>query len=152
MILRAISILVVLAAAWPASAQNRFQDWTAAIVAADWRTSRGDPIQAFDNARRDLTAGFLKAGFARENLVDYSLRPDLAEPVTADQVLEGVGAAMAAGRTGCFLYFTSHGSPRGIVFGPGRLVVDIDVGAEAERVYVCADGLPKRADAGEVDH
>ena len=122
MILRAISILVVLAAAWPASAQNRFQDWTAAIVAADWRTSRGDPIQAFDNARRDLTAGFLKAGFARENLVDYSLRPDLAEPVTADQVLEGVGAAMVAGRTGCFLYFTSHGSPRGIVFGPGRLM------------------------------
>lgn len=123
MVFRVWVLSIVLAlTATSASAQSRFANWGAAVVAADWRTSAGDPIQAFDNARRDLTDAFLKAGFSRDHLVDYSLRPDLAEPVTADQVLEGVGGAMAAGRTGCFLYFTSHGSPQGIVFGPSGMV------------------------------
>lgn len=121
-------IVLLLAVGLPSQAAaadqplSRFTTWGAAVIAADWRTSAGDPIQAFDNARRDLTAGFLKAGFARDNLVDYSLRPDLPRPVTADQALEGVGGVMGVGRTGCFLYFTSHGSPQGIVFGPDGLL------------------------------
>ncbi|WP_269513769.1 hypothetical protein [Brevundimonas subvibrioides] len=60
----------------PALAQSRFDGWASAVIAGDWRTSAGQPIQAFDNARRDLTAGFLAAGFSRGDMVDYSLRPD----------------------------------------------------------------------------
>lgn len=96
--------------------------WAASIVAADWTTSRGTPIQAFDNARRDLVAGFQDVGFARADMVDFSLRPDVPNPTTADQALSAIGRNAQRATRGCFLYFTSHGSPRGIVFGPNRLM------------------------------
>lgn len=98
------------------------EGWAASIVAADWTTSRGTPIQAFDNARRDLVAGFQDVGFARADMVDFSLRPDVPNPTTADQALSAIGRNAEQATRGCFLYFTSHGSPRGIVFGPNRLM------------------------------
>jgi hypothetical protein len=118
---RLIAVLVMLSVsfAWsPAKAQSRFDGWAAAIVAADWRTSDGRPIQAFDNARRDLTAGFLAAGFSRADMVDYTLRPDAKPATTAGQAILGMGDVAERATRGCLLYFTSHGSPEGIVFGP----------------------------------
>jgi len=102
--------------------EGAFDGWAASIVAADWTTSRGTPIEAFDNARRDLVAGFQDVGFARANMVDFSLRPDVPDPTSADQALEAIGQNAEQATRGCFLYFTSHGSPRGIVFGPNRLM------------------------------
>ncbi len=99
-----------------------FDGWAASIVAADWTTSRGTPIQAFDNARRDLVAGFQEVGFARADMVDFTLRPDVPNPTSADQALNAIGRNAEQATRGCFLYFTSHGSPRGIVFGPNRLL------------------------------
>ena len=89
------TILALLAG--PAAAQgsslSRFDGWGAAVIAADWRDSYGRPIDAFDNARRDLVRGFLDAGFSRADMVDYSLRPDAAEPVTAEGAARGMTAA-----------------------------------------------------------
>ena len=86
------------------------------------RTSQGDPIQAFDNARRDLTVGFLAAGFSRADMVDYTLRPDVA-PVTTDvAAVTGIAEATARATRGCLLYLTSHGGPQGLVFGPNRIL------------------------------
>lgn len=99
-----------------------FDGWAASVVAADWTTSQGAPIQAFDNARRDLVTGFLGVGFSRADMVDFSLRPDVPNPTRADQALDAIGANAQKATRGCFLYFTSHGSPRGIVFGPNRLL------------------------------
>ena len=114
------TVLALLAG--PAAAQSapvsRFEGWGAAIIAADWRDSHGAPIQAFDNARRDLVRGFLDAGFSRTDMVDYSLRPDAARPVTAEAAVQGVNDLFARATRGCFLYITSHGSPAGVVFGP----------------------------------
>lgn len=119
-------LIVVLAAlfgfATSASAQtdapaSRFGGWTSAIIAADWRDGRNHPIQAFDNARRDLVKGFLAAGFPRANMVDYSLRPDVAQPTTASAAVDGLNQAATRGTSGCLLYFTSHGAPTGLVFG-----------------------------------
>ncbi len=119
---RLIALLLALVAlAAPATArepESRFAGWASAIVAADWRTSAGAPIEAFDNSRRDLTAAFLRAGFAREDMVDFTLRPDVANPVSSDHVLNAISEVTAKATKGCFLYFTSHGSPQGIVFGP----------------------------------
>ena len=83
-----IIVLMLLGLAGPARAQtaapaSRFANWTTAIVAADWRDGAQRPIQAFDNARRDLVTGFLAAGFPRETMVDFSLRPDAPRPTTA---------------------------------------------------------------------
>lgn len=119
-------LIVVLAAlfgfATPVQAQtaapaSRFANWTSAIIAADWRDGANRPIQAFDNARRDLVKGFLAAGFPRANMVDYSLRPDVARPTSASDAVDGLNAAAARGTSGCLLYFTSHGAPTGLVFG-----------------------------------
>lgn len=96
---------------------SRFAGWTSAIIAADWRDGRNHPIQAFDNARRDLVKGFLAAGFPRANMVDYSLRPDAAQPTSPSDAVDGLNAAAARGTSGCLLYFTSHGAPTGLVFG-----------------------------------
>lgn len=104
---------------------SRFADWTAAVIAADWRDGSGRPIEAFDNARRDLTAAFVAAGFSRDNTVSYSLNPALPNPVTPPDALRGVEAAAKRATGGCLLYFTSHGSPEAMVFGDGRITPDV---------------------------
>lgn len=121
---RWFTILTILAALGgglgkPATAQtpDRFEGWTSAVIAADWRDGRGRPIEAFDNARRDLVDSFLAAGLPREGMVDYSLRPDAPNPTAPAAVVAGVSAAAATGQSGCLLYFTSHGLPEGMVFG-----------------------------------
>ena len=94
--MRTIVLLLTLALlAGPANAQSRFDGWGAAIIAADCRDSYGKPIQAFDNARRDLVKGFLDAGFSRADMVDYSLRPDAPHPVTAQAATQGIGEVFA---------------------------------------------------------
>ena len=122
MLRAAVVVLLVWIGASPTIAQSRFDGWAAAIVAADWRTSAGQPIQAFDNARRDLTAGFLAAGFAPADMVDYSLRPDAESPISAEAAVTGISETAARATRGCFLYFSSHGSPAGINFGPNARV------------------------------
>lgn len=123
----------LLAIAAPACAQapaqapaSRFEGWTSGVIAADWRDGRGRPIQAFDNARRDLVQAFLRAGFPRASMVDYSLRPDAAEPTSPQTALEGFARMAAQADRGCLLYITSHGSPDYMVFGEGgRMTSDV---------------------------
>ncbi len=115
---RALLILLFWLAAGSASAQGRFDGWASAIVAADWRTTAGEPIQAFDNARRDLTAAFLAAGFNRADMVDVTLRPDAQPVTTAQEAIYRIGEATARAQRGCMIYITSHGVPQTIVFGP----------------------------------
>jgi hypothetical protein len=105
----------------PPAAPSRFEGWTSAIIQADWRDSHGMPIQAFDNARRDLIRGFLDAGFSRADMVDYSLQTDAPAAVMA-----GVRAAAAKTTRGCLIYFTSHGAPDGMLFGDApRMTPDV---------------------------
>ena len=112
--LRALIVLLagVLAFATPAAAQSRFDGWTAAIIQADWRDSYGQPIQAFDNARRDLAQGFRRAGFSAADMVEFSL-----EKTAPDVVVNGLRETAARATRGCLIYFTSHGGPDGMVFG-----------------------------------
>ncbi len=111
------SVLLCAACATPSFAQSRFDGWASAIIAADWRTSTGEPIQAFDNARRDLVSGFLAAGFSRADMYDATLRPDVAPVVSGDAAIQGIAEAAGRAPRGCLLYFTSHGSPQAMVFG-----------------------------------
>jgi len=130
---RGFSLIVtaaLLAAAGPGFAQTwggRFDGWTTAVIAGDWRDSGGQPIEAFDNARRDVTRGLLAAGLPRDSLVDFSLRPDAAEPVTVAEVLGEVAEIASRATRGCLLYFTSHGSPEGMVFGPDATLAPADM-------------------------
>lgn len=120
------AMLLITALATPAAAQSRFDGWAVAVVAGDWRGGN-QPIEAFDNARRDLVQGFLDAGFSRDSMVDYSLRPDVPNPTTAQQALAGITEVTGRATRGCLLYFTSHGSPAGIVFGPTMMLAPADM-------------------------
>lgn len=122
-----VTLTAALAGAGAASAQSRFEGWATAVVAADWRDGGGRPIEAFDNARRDLARGLLAAGLPRDGLVDLSLRPDVAAPVTVTQALDEVTEATRRATRGCLMYFTSHGSPRGMVFGPDQTLAPADM-------------------------
>ena len=108
----------------PAVAQSEaeetsFKDWAAAFVAADWRDGNGRTIEAFDNASRDLAKAFAAAGLKSANIADLSLRPNiiLGTATTSRKMFEAIEARTKAAESGCLLYFTSHGSPEGIVLG-----------------------------------
>lgn len=122
--------LAALAGGPPAGAQavaSRFEGWATVVIAADWRDGGGRPIDAFDNARRDLTQGLLAAGLPRDSLVDVSLRPDVADPVTVAEVMGRISQIASRAPRGCLLYFTSHGSPQGMVFGPDQTLEPADM-------------------------
>lgn len=115
-----LMLTAVLSCAGPACAQaptSRFEGWATAVVAADWRDGRGRPIEAFDNARRDVTAGLIAAGLPRDSMVALTLNPASPEAATEADVVRAIGEVTQRARRGCLLYFTSHGSPEGMVFG-----------------------------------
>ncbi len=104
-----------------------FSDWAVVVVAGDWRASNGRDTEAFDNARRDLSAALVHAGFRSDNIRQYSLRPprpgdDPAVVVSPKAAVTGfVETARRAGG-GCLFYLTSHGTPHGAVFGPKMML------------------------------
>jgi hypothetical protein len=100
-------------------AASHFADWAAVVVAADWRASSGKPTAAFENARRDVSAALLGAGFRPENLRTFSVDAKAAGvgETTPVNVFQGVQDVAGRTQAGCLLYFTSHGEPKGIVFG-----------------------------------
>jgi len=101
----------------PARAQT-FDGWASAVIAGDWRDGRGRPIDAFDNAQRDLSRAFADAGLPADSMVVASLRPDAKTPVTATDILARFQTTARHADKGCLFYVTSHGSPEGAVFGP----------------------------------
>jgi hypothetical protein len=122
--------LAAAAAAWlallatPACAQapSPFADWAAVFVAGDWRGHQGGATEAFDNARRDLAEAFVAAGFAPQNLRQFSVRPErYAEtaPLASDiGLIRDTFAGLARqAPAGCLFYITSHGSPQGALVG-----------------------------------
>lgn len=102
-----------------AGQRSEFADWAVAVVAADWRSSRGQPIRAFENSRRDLSAAFGRVGFTSANLASLSLAPNAAgEHLGPQEAFSQINSVANRATAGCLLYFTSHGSPAGIVWGP----------------------------------
>lgn len=101
------------------SGEASFKDWAAGIVAADWRDSSGRTIEAFDNAKRDLTKAFKTAGLKPDNIAELSLRPNilLGTALSSAKAFDAIAAKTKAATSGCLIYFTSHGSPEGIVLG-----------------------------------
>jgi len=104
-----------------------FSHWAVILVAGDYRAHSGAPSRVFDNARHDLADGFAKIGFSKANMVQFSVdyddgtqHSDIADIATAMQ------AVAARAKDGCLIYFTSHGTPDGIiignaVLGPGQM-------------------------------
>ena len=110
------------AAAAPESDLTNFKDWAVVLVAGDYRAHSGAPAEFFDNARRDIAKSLINVGFAPGNVRQFSVRPGRyidPVPLATDYKLltETLETLTKTARGGCFLYFTSHGAPQGIIFG-----------------------------------
>lgn len=99
--------------------ETPLDQWAVAILAADWRASDGEPIDAFENARRALARGFAQAGFDPSRITSLSMRPVSlgGYSLTSEDVFGAFEAQTAAASAGCLIYFTSHGVPEGMVLG-----------------------------------
>ena len=105
-----------------ASPTSPFADWAAIFVAGDYRGHEGGPSQAFDNARHDLAEAFMAAGFQRQNIQQFSVRPRLypdSAPLPSELSLirTELNRLASQAKGGCLVYLTSHGSPDGAVVG-----------------------------------
>ncbi len=114
---------------------NPFADWAAVVVAGDYHGSGGGPTEAFDNARRDVSRELQRIGFAQGNLRTFSVRPDRYKdsPQKSDPraIYKALEELSGKARSGCLVYFTSHGAPQGVVIdkqilSPGILNAMLD--------------------------
>jgi len=97
-----------------------FADWAAIVVAGDWHSHSGAPSEVFDNARRDIGTDLARLGFSPDNIVEFSVRSDThpgTEPSDKQDIANQLWDLSNRTSGGCFVYFTSHGSPDGIVLG-----------------------------------
>jgi hypothetical protein len=132
---------VMLALAWILVATSNceaglFSDWAAVVVAGDWHNHSGGPSEAFDNARRDVSADLMRMGFLPDNVEQFSVRPDNypqehAGASDAHTIATALWDLSNRTSAGCLVYFTSHGSPDGLVLGdttyaPGSLSQMLD--------------------------
>jgi hypothetical protein len=107
-------------------AAGPFTDWAGVVVAGDFHAHSGAPSEAFDNARRDVARAFEDAGFQPQNIRQFSVRPErypeehlmLSDPGLISSQLTDLASRV---KGGCLVYFTSHGSPAGVVIGPRLL-------------------------------
>ncbi len=123
------------ALAEPAAA-SPFNDWGAVVVAGDWHAHSGGPSEAFDNARRDVTQAFERAGFEPANLRQFSVRPERYSGVALTKsdpqdIYDALTDLTAKTSGGCLVYFSSHGAPQGVVvdqqfLAPGTLASMLD--------------------------
>lgn len=137
---RALPVLMIVALlqllAGGAVADSPFRTWGAMVVAGDWKGAGGGPTEAFDNARRDVSAELVRLGFEPGNILQYSVRPErygkekLAKS-DIQAIFEGMSQLAARNPEGCLVYLTSHGAPQGAVVDqsilpPGILAAILD--------------------------
>ncbi len=133
----------------PASAAG-FSDWAAMVVAGDWHSHSGAPSEVFDNARHDVAADLARLGFAPNNILQFSVRPERypgsgAEHSDKQTIANELWDLSNRTTGGCLLYLTSHGSPDGMVLDDGYLtpnalssMVDNACGSRPTVVFVVA--------------
>lgn len=123
-------LLALIAAFWlagvGAAQASAFSSWSAVVVAGDWHAHDGSASEAFDNARRDVSAALTRVGFKPQNIRQFSVRPELYADTRPEKAeMQGIANAMKAlsdqAPGGCLFYISSHGSPAGAMLDEGIL-------------------------------
>jgi hypothetical protein len=102
-----------------AASKPAFADWAAVVVAGDYAGAHGTgDTEAFDNARRDIARSLVEnLGFSPDNVREFSVRPDRYTPTPGRSTLFTVQNSLlqqaAKAKSGCLVYFTSHGTEYG---------------------------------------
>ena len=106
----------------PPSDLTDFSNWAVVLVAGDYRAHSGAPSKVFDNARHDLAQAFAKIGFNKANMVQFSVDyDDGTDHTEIGQIASAMQTVAARAKDGCLIYFTSHGTPEGIIVGDAVL-------------------------------
>jgi len=106
----------------PASNLSDFSHWAVVLVAGDYRAHSGAPSKVFDNALHDLAAAFGKIGFNKANIQQFSVDyADGTQHASGPEIATAMQGLTARASDGCLIYFTSHGTPQGIVIGDAIL-------------------------------
>jgi len=123
-------------------------DWAAIVVAGDWHSHSGAPSQVFDNARHDIAADLVRIGFSQNNILQFSVQSKRypgSEHSDKQTIANDLWDLSNRTTGGCLVYFTSHGSPDGIVLdegvmSPGTMATMIDnaCGSRPTVVFVAA--------------
>lgn len=134
----------------PVAEAAGFSDWAVLVVAGDWHSHSGAPSQVFDNGRRQIAAALDRIGFAPGNTVEFTVGPEHAASngwARSDKQAIANTLWDLSNRTnaGCLVYFTSHGSPDGILIDDGVLspaamtgMIDNACGSRPTVVFVSA--------------
>jgi hypothetical protein len=95
-----------------------FSHWAVVLVAGDYRAHSGAPSKVFDNARHDLVTAFTQIGFNKSNMEQFSVDyDDGTQHSDIESIANAMQAVAARAKDGCLIYFTSHGTPTGIIIG-----------------------------------
>jgi hypothetical protein len=111
----------------PQESQNQsnlvdFGHWAVVLAAGDYRAHSGAPSKVFDNGRHDLADAFAKIGFAKSNMVQFSVDyDDGTQHVSVPDIAAAMQSVASRAKDGCLIYFTSHGTPTGMVMGDAIL-------------------------------
>ncbi len=116
----------IFAALAPANAAaNQFATWAVLVVSGDNHAHSGAPSAVFDNARHDLVKAFAGLGFSPANIAQFSVTPDAsAQHSDSGAIANTLWDLSSRAPDGCLIYFTSHGTPDGIVIDQGVLGPD----------------------------
>jgi len=127
----------------PARSATPFAGWAAVVVAGDDQGAHdGAPTRAFDNARRDVASALERRGFSVANVAQFSLHPELypadhAARTDLRPVATRLRELALRAPDGCLVYFTSHGSPDGVIVDnrivPPELMAAVIEGACGKR-------------------
>jgi hypothetical protein len=102
----------------PVSNLADFSHWAVVLVAGDYRAHSGAPSKVFDNARHDLAEAFARIGFRKANMAQFSVDyDDGTQHSGVADIAAALQSTAARARDGCLIYFTSHGTPDGIIVG-----------------------------------
>jgi peptidase C13-like protein len=126
-----LALAALVAAPAAEAAKGPFANWAAIVVSGDFHAAHtNNPTETFDNARRDVSAELIKKGFSAQNLLQFSVRPELypdtkpgkSDVATIAAALNGLAARATAG---CLVYFSSHGAPQGVLVGQELLPPEV---------------------------
>lgn len=103
-----------------------YSDWAVLVVAGDWHAHDGSSTEIFDNARRDVSRALVEVGFNPSNIAQFSVRPERypsVHPLRTEIANIADTLWDLSNRTsgGCLLYFSSHGTPAGVLVGQSIL-------------------------------
>ena len=117
-----LATLACLTLAVPAKAAGTYANWAAIIVAGDDHAHDGGPSKVFDNARHDIGVALRRIGFKPDNIAEFSVDSEkysapVPQPSNPQIISDTLWDLSNRTTGGCFVYFTSHGSPDGVQVG-----------------------------------